>query len=67
MTIRSHQPKGSMCLSCVWARHNCESLNFESMKVIGTDDKTGAKIVKCTEHLSANVEKKHTFSVCDVI
>ena len=56
-----------MCLSCIWARRNCESLDFESMKVIGTDDKTGAKIVKCTEHLSANIEKKHTITICNVI
>ena len=56
---RSHQPKGSMCVSCAWARRNCEGLGFESMPVIGTDGRTGAKIVRCTEHLST--EKKTDF------
>jgi hypothetical protein len=58
---RSHQPKGSMCMSCLWARRNCEGLGFESMPVLGKDDSTGAKIVKCTEHLSSNTEKKTDF------
>ncbi len=59
--VRSHQPKGGMCASCAWARRNCESLEFESMPVIGKDDSTGAKIVRCTEHLSGNTEKKTDF------
>jgi hypothetical protein len=58
---RSHQPKGSMCSSCAWARRNCEGLDFESMLVIGKDDSTGAKIVRCTGHLSSNTEKKTDF------
>ena len=58
---RSHQPKGGMCASCVWSRRNCEGLEFESMPVIGKDDSTGAKIVRCTEYLGGNTEKKTDF------
>lgn len=59
--VRSHQPKGDMCNSCAWARRNCEGLGFESMPVIGKDGGTGAKIVRCTEYLSGNTEKKTDF------
>jgi hypothetical protein len=31
------------------------------MLVIGKDDSTGAKIVRCTGHLSSNTEKKTDF------
>lgn len=31
------------------------------MPVIGKDDSTGAKIVRCTEYLGGNTEKKTDF------
>jgi hypothetical protein len=58
---RSHQPKGGMCAACAWARRNCEGLKFEAMPVIGKDESNGAKIVRCTDYLSGNPEKKTDF------
>lgn len=47
---RSHQPKGSMCLLCRKAHHDCSDLPFESMPVIGAVT-GGVKLVRCTQYV----------------
>jgi hypothetical protein len=49
--IAPYQPKGGMCGTCAWRASNCAGLPFAAMPVIGRDQATGAKIVRCTEHL----------------
>ena len=48
--IRTHQPKGSMCASCVDSGKDCSGLHFEQMRTIERDERTGVRIVKCTSH-----------------
>lgn len=60
-TGQSPRPEGGMCTSCASARKNCAVLDFETMQIIGTDDRTGAKIVRCTDYVSDSLEKKTDF------
>ena len=46
----SYQPKGSMCMSCMYSRKDCSHLDFASMRVI--DVTPSASIVRCTEYVS---------------
>lgn len=48
----THQPKGSMCISCGNANASCASRPFASMPVIKTYP-DGVKAVKCTGHVHA--------------
>ena len=50
-----YQPKGGMCLTCIWASADCTNLEFEAMPVIGTTAE-GQVIVRCAAHLRSNVK-----------
>ena len=62
----THQPKGSMCISCGNANASCASRPFASMPVIKTYP-DGVKAVKCTGHVhaQASTEKPATVAVLD--
>jgi hypothetical protein len=49
--LKSHQPKGEMCIVCKKRDDNCSGLNFEAMQVIEKYKLHGESvaIVKCTE------------------
>jgi hypothetical protein len=55
-TLRTHQPKGGMCRTCLWETRDCSALPFESMPVIERDG--AVSIVRCAEHTKANKEQK---------
>ena len=46
--VKSHRPKGSMCMACKFAQFNCSGFDFKHMPIIGKDA-DGIVIVKCSE------------------
>lgn len=44
--VRTHQPKGLMCLNCARVHYPCADLPFEQMPVISEHE--GVKVVRCT-------------------
>jgi|VirMetMinimDraft_7_1064189.scaffolds.fasta_scaffold26417_6 hypothetical protein len=46
--VKSHRPKGSMCVACKWAAYNCSAFDFKRMPAIGKDQ-DGIVIVKCSQ------------------
>lgn len=46
--MHTHQPKGSMCLSCKNNKQNCSALPFDTMPVI--EIWKGIKIVRCKNY-----------------
>ena len=47
--MKSHRPKGSMCVECINKTQNCSDYDFTKMKSIGKDS-DGIVIVKCSEY-----------------
>jgi hypothetical protein len=45
--MKTHRPKGSMCIACEAAHRSCDKMAFHLMPVIATDA-DGTKVVKCT-------------------
>lgn len=51
MNLATYQPKGSMCMACMYRSHNCSTLPFSQMPVLQTlmtDDAFNVVIVRCT-------------------
>ena len=46
--MKSHRPKGRMCMSCINKFKDCSKLDFIHMPIIGKDH-DGMAVVKCTE------------------
>lgn len=46
--IKSHRPKGAMCMVCVHKLKDCSTLEFEKMPVIGKDHNS-IIVVECVE------------------
>ena len=54
--VKSHRPKGSMCINCHWATFDCSGRDFRHMQAI-VKDQDGVVIVKCSEFKRREVEK----------
>jgi len=50
-----YQPKGSMCISCKFAKRDCSFLSFNTMPVIKKINSVTVS-VKCTEHVQKTKE-----------
>ena len=62
----THQPKGSMCISCGNANASCASRPFASMPVIKTYP-DGVKAVKCTGHVHAQASTEKNEALQQVL
>lgn len=60
--IKSHRPKGSMCIACKMATMNCSGFDFVRMPAIGKDS-DGIVIVKCSEFKRADVVAKTEYPI----
>ena len=53
---QTHQPKGSMCMSCSNGSAACAELPFSTMPVVQAYP-DGVKAVKCSEHQPTRAER----------
>jgi len=47
--MKSHRPKGALCMICVHKLKDCSGMEFEKMPVIGKDQ-DGIVVVNCVEY-----------------